>query len=116
MSFPVRIIIEGFSNEPVEISVLDTGNVCCPVCGFELETRGLVVTAFLFGATETCPCCRTSFGISDIDEVPPVKDNPAAKRWAKLRRNWLAKQNWDAELIRQINDHLGVEIDVPPAD
>jgi hypothetical protein len=116
MSFPVRIIIQGFCNEPVEISVLDSGNVCCPVCGIELETRGLVVVAFLFGATETCPCCRTSFGISDIDEVPPIRENPAAKRWEKLRTVWLTKNNWDRALIKQVEDHLGVEIVVPPVE
>lgn len=113
MPFPVKIIIQGFCNEPVEISILESGNVCCPVCGIELATRGLNVVAFLFGATETCPCCRTSFGIRDIDEVPPIKENPAAKRWAKLREGWLAKHNWDAELVKQVKNGLGIEIEAP---
>ena len=113
MNKPIKIIIQGNSREPVEIVVLQTGNICCPVCAYELQTEGLNVVQYLFGGTEICPSCRTTLGPTDIDEIPPTLDNSASNRWARLRLSWLNKNDWDEKLVKRVCDRLGIEPEFP---
>ena len=116
MPFAFQIIVQGFAREPVMLSLSRQGCVYCPVCGSEQPTFELNIVQYFFGATERCLCCKTNFGIDDVDEVPPTPENPADKRWARLRQAWLEREGWKPELVEQVRSHLRIDLDVPPQD
>ncbi len=105
-------IVKSFGEE-VTVHFNEAGDYFCPVCGLLWKnTSGLYPTGFL-QSMDDCPRCDTQLGNEDIDEVPASPDNPAEKRWGKLREAWLERNGWDPLLIKEVEDHLGVKVERP---
>jgi hypothetical protein len=86
------------------------GNILCPICGFEYRDSAGWEGANFLGGLDNCPCCHTQMGNEDIDEVPPVQENPIHQRWDRLRRKWLDKVGWAEWAVRQASDRLGDDV------
>ena len=106
------------SGERVSISERDDG-VVCPVCGFvhggDLPyawTQGTDATGqpvdgqFGSPSFDTCPSCRTEYGVDDYAEDRSVKD-----MWKGLRIDWLDRMHWSEAALTQLWENLKIDED-----
>lgn len=105
-------VAEDVFGERIVFHADEDGNYYCPVCGHLWEGSAVAHPEAFATNLEHCLDCSTHIGNEDI-EIPFNPENPAPKRWAKLRRAWLEKHGWDPELIARVEQQLRVRVDKP---
>jgi hypothetical protein len=99
--------------ERVPVHSGPTGDYYCPVCGYLWEGTSSWDALGFIQCLEICLRCRVQLGNDDVHEFPVSADNPAEKRWSKMRAAWLDRNEWDPDLIKEVEERLGVQVVKP---